>query len=316
MSLLFFFQHVLIEATRVGRYHYTPPHLHTHFLDTVVSFRTNVQQHHHLIADNVCSFFLFYKYQGSHQNLSFRSSFFFSSFHQLLSNQATNKASSGSSHKTTASSRKKERENVITAVPRHKLYVLPPNGEWREEKNTLFCWDDHDKATMCEMERRRQQREQSYKQNKARCTHRHAVRATLPPQYFNSSHHCTRKKEVSVRVLLNFNSAGCQAGRESNGNGTVPSRRSLCRSGVRFQPPMATGMPARCQLKPSVHLGYSLSLALDTLSLSFLFHPLSSFIIYFLFNAGCVHNARLCFPAPEERRCSAPSSSARLLGVR
>jgi len=69
-----------------------------------------------------------------HQNLSFRSSFFFSSFHQLLSNQATNKASSGSSHKTTASSRKKERENVITAVSRHKLYVLPPNGDWRRKK--------------------------------------------------------------------------------------------------------------------------------------------------------------------------------------
>lgn len=168
MSLLFFFQHVLIEATRVGRYHYTPPHLHTHFLDTVVSFRTNVQQQHHLIADNVCSFFLFTNIKVHTKIYLFVLLFFFSSFHQLLSNQATNKASSGSSHKTTASSRKKERENVTTAVSRHKLYVLPPNGEWREEKNTLFCWDDHDKATTCEMERRRQQREQSYKQKQSK----------------------------------------------------------------------------------------------------------------------------------------------------
>lgn len=158
-------------------------------------------------------------------------------------------------------------------------------------------------------------------ESKATNRTRQGVRTAMPyerpcrPNCFNPLI-IVHVKEVSVRVLLNFNSAGCQAGRESNGNGTVPSRRSLCRSGVRFQPPMATGMPARCQLKPSVHLGYSLSLALDTLSLSFLFHPLSSFIIYFLFNAGCVHNARLCFPAPEERRCSAPSSSARLLGVR
>lgn len=127
------------------------------------------------------------------------------------------------------------------------------------------------------------------------------------------------KRNCRTRTsFVKFSLSQAEAGpSQINGNGTVPSRRSLCRSGVRFQPPMATGMPARCQLKPSVqHLGYSLSLALDTLSLSFLFHPLSSFIIYFLFNAGCVHNARLCFPAPEERRCSAPSSSARLLGVR
>lgn len=290
MSLLFFFHHVLIEATRVGRYHYTPPHLHTHFLDTVVSFRTNVQQQHHLIADNVCSFFLFTNIKVHTKIYLFVLLFFFSSFHQLLSNQATNKASSGSSHKTTASSRKKERENVITAVLRHKLYVLPRRLE--KKKIRFFVGMIMTRPRRVRWSGGDSSESKATSRNNPRCTHRHAVRATLPTQKFCCSHHCTRlttstgiccreMEKICTRTsFVKFSLAGRLAVK-SNGNGTVPSRRSLCRSGVRFQPPMATGMPARCQLKPSVqHLGYSLSLALDSVSL---FSFSTTFFLYHLF---------------------------------